>query len=76
MSIVEAEIRERLQQMNVVPLIGGLIPEQATAMLLGYSPEYMRRQASKGLSPLPYVQRANRRFYRIEDIERFATETV
>lgn len=76
MSIVEAEIRERLQQMNVVPLIGGLIPEKAAAVLLGYSPAYMRRQVSMGLSLLPYVQRGNRRFYRIADIERFATETV
>lgn len=76
MSIVEDEIRERLQQMNVVPLIGGLIPEKAAAVLLGYSPAYMRQQASLGLSPLPYVQRGNRRFYRIADIERFATDTA
>lgn len=76
MTNVEAEIRERLKQMDIVPLIGGLIPEKATAVLLGYAPAYMRQQAARGLSLLPYVQRGNRRFYRIADIETFVTEAA
>ncbi|MNN77060.1 hypothetical protein D3C81_1934920 [compost metagenome] len=69
---VELEIRERLEQMGVTPLIGGLIPEQVTAELLGYAPSYFRRLAKDGHSPLPFVLRGNRRFYKIDDLRRFA----
>ncbi len=76
MTSIDVEIQERLTQMGIVPLIGGLIPEKAAAMLLGYAPAYMRQQASRGLSVLPFVQRGNRRFYRIADIRTFATEAA
>lgn len=69
------EISERLNAIGVQPLIGGLIPESAAAVLLGYSVSHWRAQAAKGLAPLPHVLRGNRRFYRIMDIERFVTET-
>ncbi|MNR62015.1 hypothetical protein D3C85_1839180 [compost metagenome] len=59
--------------MGVVPLIGGLIPEPATAELIGYAPSYLRRLAAEGLAPLPFVRRGNRRFYKIDDIRRFAS---
>lgn len=72
---IEQEIAEKLEQMGVAPLIGGLIPERAAALLLGYNPAYMRNQASRGLAPLPFVLRGNRRLYRIADIKTFATET-
>ncbi|WP_028620550.1 hypothetical protein [Pseudomonas sp. Ant30-3] len=72
MSDIDQDIAARLDSMGVVPLIGGLIPEKATAELLGYSPAYMRQQASRGLAPLPYVLRGNRRFYRVRDIRAFA----
>ncbi len=74
MADLDAEIRSRLADMGVVPLLGGLIPERATADLLGYSHAYMRQQAAKGLAPLPFVLRGNRRFYRIEDIRAFVTQ--
>lgn len=73
---IEHDIRQRLADLGVTPLLGGLIPESAAAILLGYAPGYMRQQASKGLSPLPFIQRGNRRLYRIEDIKRFVTETA
>lgn len=76
MTDLEAVILDRLASMGVVPLIGGLVPEPATAELLGYAPSYLRRLAAAGLAPLPYVRRGNRRFYKIDDIRRFATETV
>lgn len=76
MNDLDQEIADRLARMDVVPLIGGLIPERAAATLLGYSPAYMRNQAAKGMSPLPYVQRGNRRLYRVADIKTFVTETV
>lgn len=73
---VEDEIYTRLQQMDVVPLLGGLVPENAAAKLLGYTPSYFRQMASAGQSPLPYVRRGNRRFYKITDISKFVTETA
>lgn len=76
MTDLEAVILDRLASMGVVPLIGGLVPEPATAELLGYAPSYMRRLASDGQSPLPFVRRGNRRFYKVDDIRRFVTETV
>jgi len=72
---VGQEIADRLKTMGVEPLIGGLIPESAAAALLGYSINHWRVQAAKGLAPLPYVLRGNRRFYRVADIKRFVTET-
>ncbi len=76
MDSIEREIANRLESLGVKPLVGGLIPERAAADLLGYAPSYMRQQAAKGLSPLPYVLRGNRRFYRIADIKLFVTETA
>lgn len=76
MTDLEAVILERLTSMGIVPLIGGLVPEPATAELLGYAPSYLRRLAAAGLAPLPFVRRGNRRFYKVDDIRRFATETV
>jgi len=73
---LDDEIRQHLERMGVVPLIGGLIPESATAELLGYSPSYLRRLAADGIAPLPFVRRGNRRFYKIDDIRRFVAETV
>lgn len=73
---IDEEIRQHLERMGVVPLIGGLIPEPATAELLGYSPSYLRRLAADGVAPLPFVRRGNRRFYKIDDIRRFVAETV
>ena len=72
---VDDEISAALHEKGIKPLIGGLIPEPTTAELLGYSVSHWRAQAAKGLSPLPYVLRGNRRFYRITDIKRFVTET-
>lgn len=73
---IEDEILTRLALLEVVPLLGGLVPEPATATLLGYAPSYLRRLAAAGQSPLPYVLRGNRRFYRVADIGRFVTDTV
>lgn len=73
---IDDEIHAHLQRLNVVPLLGGLVPENATAEMLGYAPSYFRRLAAAGNPPLPYVRRGNRRFYKIVDISRFATETV
>ncbi|CDM54062.1 TPA: helix-turn-helix domain-containing protein [Pseudomonas aeruginosa] len=73
---IDDEIRAHLERLGVVPLLGGLIPENAAAELLGYAPSYLRRLAAAGLSPLPYVRRGNRRLYRIDDIRRFVTKTV
>lgn len=70
---VDEEIRLHLERIGVVPLIGGLIPEPAAAELLGYAPSYLRRLAADGLSPLPFVRRGNRRFYKVDDIRRFAS---
>lgn len=72
---IDDEIVAALEEQGVKPLIGGLIPEPATAGLLGYSVSHWRAQAAKGLAPLPHVLRGNRRFYRITDIKRFVTET-
>lgn len=71
---LDTEIQSRLAAMGVTPLLGGLIPERATADLLGYSHAYMRQQAARGLAPLPFVLRGNRRFYRIEDVRAFVTQ--
>lgn len=76
MTDLEEVILDRLASMGVVPLIGGLVPEPATAELLGYAPSYLRRLAAAGQSPLPFVRRGNRRFYKVDDIRRFVTETV
>jgi hypothetical protein len=76
MSSIEDEIAARLATAGVVPLIGGLVPEPATAELLGYAPSYLRRLAADGLAPLPFVRRGNRRFYKIADIVSFATNTA
>ena len=73
---LDEEIRQHLERMSVVPLLGGLIPENTTAELLGYAASYLRRLAAAGTPPLPYVRRGNRRFYKIDDIRRFVTETV
>ena len=73
---LDNEIYTRLQQMEVVPLLGGLVPENATAKLLGYTPSYFRQLASAGQSPLAYVRRGNRRFFKIADISKFVTETA
>lgn len=73
---IDDEIRAHLERLGVVPLLGGLIPENATAELLGYAPSYLRRLAAAGQPPLPYVRRGNRRFYKVDDIRRFVTETV
>ncbi|HUE91488.1 DNA-binding protein [Pseudomonas sp.] len=73
---IENEIRQHLERLGVIPLLGGLVPEPATAELLGYAPSYLRRLAAAGQAPLPFVRRGNRRFYKIDDIRRFATETV
>ncbi len=73
---LDEEIHQRLERMGVVPLLGGLIPENATAELLGYAASYLRRLAAAGTPPLPYVRRGNRRFYKIDDIRRFVTESV
>lgn len=70
------ELQSHLDRLGVIPLIGGLIPEHATAELLGYAPSWLRRLASAGQSPLPFVRRGNRRLYKIDDIRRFVTETV
>jgi hypothetical protein len=76
MSDIEQEIASRLADFGVTPLIGGLVPETATANLLGYAPSYLRRLAAAGLAPIAFVVRGNRRFYRIADIARFATNTA
>jgi hypothetical protein len=76
MSSIEDEIATRLAAAGVVPLIGGLVPEPATAELLGYAPSYLRRLAADGLAPIPFVRRGNRRFYKIADIVSFATNTA
>ena len=73
---IDDEIRAHLQRLNVVPLLGGLVPENATAEMLGYAPSYFRRLAAAGNPPLSYGRRGNRRFYKIVDISRFATDTV
>lgn len=72
---IEDEILSRLALAGVVPLLGGLVPEPATATLLGYAPSYLRRLAAAGQSPLPYILRGNRRFYKIADIGCFVTDT-
>lgn len=74
MSDLEAEILQRLEQMGTTPLLGGLIPEPATAQLLGYAPSYLRRLAAAQCPPLPFIRRGNRRFYKIDDIKRFVTQ--
>ncbi len=76
MNDLDAEIRARLADMGITPLLGGLIPERAAADLLGYSHAHMRQQAAKGLGVLPFVRRGNRRFYRIADIRAFVSETA
>lgn len=72
---LDEEIRQHLERAGVVPLIGGLIPEPAAAELLGYAPSYLRRLAAEGVAPLPFIRRGNRRFYKLDDIRRFLTET-
>lgn len=73
---LDDEIHTKLQQWDVVPLLGGLVPEHAAARLINYAPSYLRRQAAAGLSPLPYVRLGNRRFYKVADISRLLTKTV
>lgn len=73
---IEDEIASHLQRLGVVPLLGGLVPENITAQLLGYAPSYLRRLAASGQPPLPYVRRGNRRLYKVADICRFMTQTV
>lgn len=73
---IEEEIHTKLQQLEVVPLLGGLVPEKVAGELLGYTSAYFRQLASAGQSPVPYVRRGNRRFYKIADISRFLTETA
>lgn len=65
-----------LEKREITPILGELIPEQPTAELLGYAPSYLRRIAACGQSPIPFVKRGNRRLYRLDDIRRFAAETV
>ena len=72
---LDEEIRAHLERLGVVPLLGGLIPEAATAEMLGYAPSWLRRLAAAGTPPLPYVRRGNRRFYKLDDIRRFVTDT-
>tara|TARA_R110000851_G_C13101290_1_gene568421 strand:+ start:4774 stop:5007 length:234 start_codon:yes stop_codon:yes gene_type:complete len=76
MSEVYEDALERLSHMGVTPLLGGLVPERATADLLGYSASWFRQRASAGQPVLPYIPRGNRRFYKLEDIVRFVTETA
>lgn len=71
---IDDEIREHLERLGVVPMLGGLIPEPVCAELLGYAPSYLRRLAAAKQSPLPFVRRGNRRFYKLDDIRRFVTE--
>ena len=73
---LDEEIRAHLVRLGVVPLLGGLIPEAATAEMLGYAPSWLRRLAAAGTPPLPYVRRGNRRFYKLDDIRRFVTDTA
>ena len=73
---LDIEISNHLARLGVVPLLGGLIPEPVTAVLLGYAPSYLRRLAADGLAPLPFVRRGNRRFYKVSDIRLFMTKTV
>lgn len=75
MDDLKTEILQRLEQMGINPLLGGLIPERAAAQLIGYAPSWLRRLAAANQSPLPFVLRGNRRFYKIDDIRRFMTET-
>lgn len=70
---IEREIAERLEELNVKPLIGGLIPESVTAELLGYSQNRFRELARTGSSPVPFITRGNRRFYKTNDIARYVT---
>lgn len=72
---INREINEHLESLNITPLIGGLIPEKVTAELLGYSENRFRELARSGVSPLPFITRGNRRFYKINDIARYVTET-
>ena len=74
---IVSEITERLMK-GLAPdqLIAVTFTEKAAAELIGYSPAYMRHQASRGLSPLPFVKRGNRRLYRVADIKMFVTETA
>lgn len=76
MTDLDTEITSRLATLGVTPLLGGLIPEGAAADLLGYSHAYMRQQAARGLAPLPFVRRGNRRFYRIDDIRTFVSQSA
>lgn len=73
---IEDEILTYLQQINVVPLLGGLVQEKDAAKLLAYTAPYFRQLASAGQAPIPHVLRGNRRFYKIADIVRFWTETA
>ncbi|MCQ6262061.1 hypothetical protein MLD55_08970 [Alcanivorax sp. MM125-6] len=76
MSEVYEDARQRLSDMGVTPLLGGLVPEWATADLLGYSRSWFRQRSAAGQPVLPYVPRGNRRFYKLDDIVRFVTETA
>lgn len=72
---IEREIIDRLDALEIKPLLGGLIPEKATAELLGYSENAFRRLARTGASPLPFIKRGNRRLYKVNDIAAFVTNT-
>ncbi|GAA5138050.1 DNA-binding protein [Alloalcanivorax gelatiniphagus] len=76
MGEVYEDALKRLSDMGVTPLLGGLVPECATADLLGYSQSWFRQRAAAGQAVLPYVPRGNRRFYKLKDIVRFVTETA
>ena len=76
MTNLQQEIQQRLDDMGVQPLVGGLIPEPCAAELLGYAPSYLRRLAAAGMSPVGFVRRGNRRFYKLDDIRLFITKTV
>lgn len=76
MDSIELEIQQKLEQLGVTPLLGGLIPESVTAQFIGYAPSHLRRLAASGQSPLPFIRRGNRRFYKLSDIKSFATKPV
>ncbi|MGE1613322.1 DNA-binding protein [Pseudomonas putida] len=76
MNTIEEEIRARLEAMDVIPLLGGLVPEFAAAALVGYAHSYLRRLAAAGQSPLPFMRRGNRRFYKVADIQSYLDKTV
>lgn len=67
-------ILAELSKSGIKPLLGDLIPEAATADLLGYNPRYFNELARTGKSPLLFVMRGNRRFYSVTEIARLMTK--